>query len=309
MNKVLLLVAVILTIPKIHLAQSDQEIAAVKMIHNVYKTSGDNEPAPESLKSKTNLPTEATDADINACVGNIAANLSAKADNMPAGAIINGKDPGRMYVVRITAPLAGCPAVNEMAIKGKWKSVKTQGDQNILSQDIERIDRENRSPIEFNKLNYLVLVDQKEGDTPVKVSGTLDIGIPAKLKMIELTAADVNKEHIVGEIKVKLLEMKGSNYKLELSNAMPVKIMPLNASQQEFSSNMTRNIPVSFYKEFAKKDTFTDEEYKAMFKSYDKQDTRVVKLGTVSGTIQKILVYIPDGIVTKQIPVELGITK
>lgn len=236
-------------------------------------------------------------------------NLSAKADNIPAGAIINGKDPGRINVVVLKAPLAGCPGINDMIVKGKWNFVKNQADQNILAKDLQTLEQQNSSPIQFEKLNYVVLVDQKEGDTPTKISGLLEISLPGKPKLIELTAADINKEHALGDVKVKLLEMKGSTYAIELSNPTPVKLMPLSASQQEFSSNMTRNIPVLFYNEFAKKATFSDDEYASMLQSYDKKDTRVVKLGSVSGTIVKILAYIPEGTITKQIPVELEIKK
>lgn len=308
MKKTLLLISLFACVFAQH-ARAQQEVATAKMIHNIYRmsTSG-SESTPESFKAKTNIPVEANAGDINACLNQITTNLRASLENRPAGAIMNGVDPGRINVINISAPLSGCPSISEIGVKGKWTAVNNHAGQNILTKDAEKIDSENASPIQFDKLSYIVPVDYKEGESaPSKIKGILDLRFPAKLKIAELTSSDVNKEITVGEVRVKLLELKGSTYKLELSNPTLIKVLPLSASRQEFSSNMTRNIPVTFYNTFSKKETLTDEEYAALMKSYDKQDTRAVKLGSVSGTIQKIVVYIPDNFETRQLAVDLEI--
>lgn len=311
MKKNLLTAIVYLCFTGSVLAQGKDDLSAVKLIYTVYSMSGNDGAVSESVKSGSGVPSSVPlkQQEIDDCISTFKKSITASLENYTPTTIINGQQEPSRYQIKLTSPLPDCPNIKETTFKGNWNFVKNQKEENILIQDIQKIDKENNSPLQFREFVYNILINYKEGDSaPAKVNGTVVINIPSKLTIVTLTNKDINKEYTVGNTKVKLLEIKGSAYKLEMSGEdTSVKILPLNDKSLEFSMNMGRNIPLHFYREFTKKKELTDADLAEALKTYDKNDKWFVRLGSVSGTINKILIYSPEEIATRTIEIDLEI--
>lgn len=309
MKKEILTAIIYLVFTGLILAQGKEDLSSIKIIYSVYSMSQNNGQIFESIKSSTITPNTLplNKQDIDNCINNFKENIVAKLENYTPTTIINGQREPSRYQIKLTSPLSDCPNVNEMTFKGNWNYVKNQNNENILIQDIQKIDKENKNPLQFREFVYNILINYKEGDSqPTKLNGNITINVPSKFNIIELTNKDINKELNFGNTKIKLLEIKGNTYKIEMTEEDAfIKILPLNENNLEFSMNMSRNIPLVFYQEFGKKEKLSDDDFLGILKIYDKKDKRLIKLGSVSGTIKKILIYSPLETEARQIEIDL----
>lgn len=292
------------------LAQGKEDLSAIKLIHAMYSMPQNSGPISESIKSNTSIPNSSplSQQDIDNCISRFKEGFKAKLENYTPTTIINGKREPSRYQIKLTSPLSDCPNTNDMTFKGTWNSVKNQKNENILVQDVQKIDKENKQPLQFREFVYNILINYKEGDSqPTKLNGNITLNIPSRFNIIELTNKDVNKEFTIGNNKITLLEIKDDTYKLKMTEDASVKILPLNENNLEFSMSMGRNIPLFFYQEFNKKEDLSDDDFLNILKMYDKSDKRLVKLGSASGTIKKILIYSPLATETRQVAIDLEI--
>lgn len=286
--------------------QKPDTLAFIRDNYKIYSMAAQNASSPELLDIKAAIPTATpiNEQYIDSCLNSFKQNITIVFAKEDSNTIILGKP--QPPEIKLTAPAPTNANFKNATFKINWNYIKNENNENILAPDIKNTS----SYMVFNKTFYYEMwLNSKEGDSkPVKANGNIIITFPQSFKMLQLTSKDINKKFYLGNKTIKLLEIKGNIYKIEMNlDSIPMNILPVNNTSISFAINSLWNIPAAFYYGFIKKPNLTDADLAAILKTYNKNDKTVVMFGSVSGLIDKILFYIPDTMLTKRIDIDLEI--